>query len=82
MSKKTIRILAFIGVILLVGMYLVTLALAFLSRPSAKGMLMAALACTIVIPCFFYVFMLLARVLDNRASKEEDSENSSSDQRS
>lgn len=65
--KKTKRILALGGVILLVGLYLITLVLALTSSPATKGMLMAAIGCTIVIPCLIYGFMLAARVLDNRS---------------
>lgn len=64
--KKSKRILALAGVILLVALYLITLVLALASSPATKGMLMAAIGCTIVIPCLIYGFMLVARVLDNR----------------
>ena len=46
--KKTKRILALIGVVLLIALYLVTLILAFFASPATKGWLMASLACTIV----------------------------------
>ena len=71
--KKAKRILALAGVILLAGLYLITLVLALTSSPATKGMLMAAISCTIVIPCLIYGFMLVARILDNR-SKDSDEE--------
>lgn len=76
--QKTKRILALAGVILLVGMYLITLVLALISSPATKGMVMASLGCTIVIPCFLYAFMLIARVLDNRGAQKEDQESTDS----
>lgn len=73
-SNKTKRILALIGAALLAVMYLITLILAFFSSPATQGMLMAAIACTIVIPCLIYAMMLIARVLDNRSSRQKDSD--------
>lgn len=73
--QKLKRILALIGAILLAGMYLVTLVLGLIASPATKNMLMAAIACTVIIPCLIYGFMLVARVLDNRGnvtSKNED----------
>ena len=69
--QKIKRILALIGAILLVGMYVITLVFALSSNPNSKNMLMASIACTIIIPCLLYAFMLIARVLDN----QQDSEN-------
>ena len=70
--KKTKRILALIGVVLLIALYLVTLILAFFASPATKGWLMASLACTIVVPCLIYGMMLIARVLENRGQNTED----------
>ena len=74
--KKAKRILALAGVVVLVGLYLVTLVLALMSSPATKGMLMAAIGCTIVIPCLIYGMMLIARVLDNRHSQDDDNADS------
>ena len=73
--QKAKRILALIGAILLAGMYIVTLILGIIASPATKNMLMASIACTVIIPCLIYGFMLVARVLDNRdnfASKDEE----------
>ena len=70
--KKTKQVLALVGVILLAGMYLLTLILAIFSSPATKGVLMAAIGCTIVIPCLIYAMMLIARVLENRNDRKED----------
>lgn len=70
--KKLKRILALIGAILLIAMYLVTLVLGILASPATKNMLMASIACTVIIPCLIYGFMLVARVLDNRKNFDSD----------
>ena len=68
--QKAKRILALTGVILLAGMYLVTLVLGVTASPGTKNMLMASIGCTIVIPCLIYAMMLIARVLDHRNDKK------------
>lgn len=70
--KKAKRILALIGAILLIAMYLITLILAIFASPATKGMLMAAIGCTIVLPCLLYGMMLIAKVLDNRNQDSQD----------
>ena len=45
--KKTKRILAIIGIIILAGMYLSTLVFALMKHENASDMLMASIACTI-----------------------------------
>ena len=64
--QKLRRILALLGVIILVGMYVVTLVFALSSSPNANNMLMASIVCTVIIPCLLYGMILLTRVLDNR----------------
>lgn len=68
--QKMKRIIALTGVVVLVGMYLVTLVLGVTASPATKDLLMASIACTVIIPCLMYGFMLVARVLDNRHPSE------------
>lgn len=72
--KKLKRILALLGAILLAGMYLVTLTLGLTASPNTKNVLMASIACTVIIPCLIYAMMLIARVLDNRNTREDSSQ--------
>lgn len=60
------RIFALAGVIILVGMYLVVFILGITASPATKNVLMAAVACTVIVPCLLYGMMLIARVLDHR----------------
>ncbi len=75
--KKIQRILALAGVILLAGMYLVVLYLGLTASPATKGALMAAIACTIVIPCLLYAMILVARVLGTRNAAPDPEDDSS-----
>lgn len=70
--QKLRRILALLGVIILVGMYVVTLVFALSSSPNANNMLMASIVCTVIIPCLLYGMILLTRVLDNRNLSGKD----------
>lgn len=69
--QKLKRPLALIGAILLIGMYVVTLILGLTASPDTKGMLMASIACTVIIPCLLYAFMLIAKVLGNRPAEDQ-----------
>lgn len=70
--KKMKRILALAGVVFLAGMYLVVFILGLTANPATQDVLMAAIACTIIIPCLLYGMMLVARVLDNRKHQEDE----------
>ncbi len=72
--QKLKRILALLGVVILVGMYVLTLVFALSSNPNANNMLMASIACTVIIPCLLYGMILIARVLDNRNRPDGDAE--------
>ncbi len=71
--QKLKRILALAGVIFLVGMYVIVFILGLTASPATKGALMAAIACTIVIPVLIYAMLLIARVLGTRNSLPEES---------
>lgn len=61
--KKMKRILAWIGIILLLGLYVITFLLGITGSEATQGLLMASIACTIIIPCLIYGMMLIAKVL-------------------
>lgn len=61
--KKMKRIIAWIGIIVLAGLYLITFLLGIFGNEATKGMLMASIACTVIIPCLMYGMMLLAKNL-------------------
>lgn len=61
MNKK--RIGAIIALLLIAGLYLAALVLAFTDSPFARSCLMAALFCTIVVPAILYAYLMLLRFL-------------------
>ncbi len=75
--KKIRRILAGIGAILLAGMYVMTLVFALMDSPMSGNLLMAAIACTIILPVLLYAFQLVYRVVKRDDPDEEDAADSS-----
>lgn len=74
--NKLKRILALLGVILLLAMYASTLVFALMDHPNAGGMLMGSIYSTIVIPVFLYAILLAAKVLGkNSDAKTNEQEN-------
>lgn len=75
--KKTKRILALTGVVLLVCLYISTLILALIGSPLAINLLKSAVASTIILPLLLYGYMLLYRLI-KKNSENEDTGNISS----
>lgn len=61
--KKIKRILAVIGIILILSMYVLAFVFAFGKSPNTMALFRGALACTIIVPVFLYAFQLVARVV-------------------
>ena len=68
--KKTPRILALAGIVLLLAMYASTLIFALMDSPSAKGLFMASIFCTIAVPVLLFAMIQTARVLRGRGAEE------------
>lgn len=64
------RILALLGIAVLVGIYLVSLVLAFIDHPMKSSMMYASLYATVVIPVLIYAFLFIAKLLNK--DKDED----------
>lgn len=72
--KKSKRIFAIIGVVILAGLYVSTLILALIGSEQTTSLLKAAIACTILLPILLYGYILLYRLL-----KKNDETNDNSD---
>ncbi len=59
--KKSKRIMALIGAILLVLLYVSTLIFAFIDSVVSQKLLMAAIATTILLPILLYIYSLFSR---------------------
>ena len=68
-TKKQ-RVLAILGIILLVGLYLAALIASFFNSPTAQGFLCSALFCTFFIPIVIYLLQFFAK--KNSSSPDDD----------
>nr|WP_235398047.1 hypothetical protein [Faecalicatena contorta] len=71
--KKTKRILALIGAVLLFSMYASTLVFALIDHSATMGLLKASVACTILLPILLYAYTLVYRI--TRTDSDSDSRN-------
>ena len=60
------RILAIIGIVLLVGMYLSTLIFVLIDSELAFTLFKASVLLTIAVPCLLYAIILISRALKGR----------------
>lgn len=68
-NDKVRQIVAWIGIVIILGMYVLTFVSALMSSPAANGLFMASLTLTIIIPAAIFVFLWLRDV--SRRGKEE-----------
>lgn len=61
--KKLKQILALAGVVILVGLYLLTFISSFIVTEYQASLFQASIYATIIIPIFLYGYMLIYRVL-------------------
>ena len=69
MKKKVTfkQILAAVGLLLLLGMYVVSIVFACLAKPGAEGLFMASLVATVIIPIVLYIFIVLDKIARKNA---------------
>lgn len=72
--KKTKRILAITGVVLLILMYISTLVFAFIDHTKSQGLLKASIACTILVPVLLYAYSMFYK-LAHKDNAEDDESN-------
>lgn len=66
------RIAAILGIVLLAGIYLLSLIFALIDHPMKSSMMYASLYATVVIPALIYAFMLIGRLLHKDDSDDEE----------
>ena len=68
--RKTKRILAIIGVALLVALYGSTLVFAIFDHTKSLGFLKASIACTILLPVLLYAYTLIHKLINKNDRKD------------
>ena len=61
--KKIKQILAIIGIILLVGMYAVTIILALTDDPNTMNAFRASIYCTVIVPVLIWAYSFIYKLL-------------------
>ena len=69
--EKLKRILAWTAIILLVGMYVITLILAIVDSSAAVVMFKASFACSFLIPIMLYAYMLVYKWTKDRNDSDK-----------
>lgn len=64
--KKTKQILAIIGVIFLLSLYIITFIASFTASPNSTGLFMASIYATIVIPVLFWAYSLFYKLFHKK----------------
>jgi len=64
--KKGKRLIAGIGAVLLVLMYVATLIFALIDHPATENLFIGSLICTGVVTVLIYGYMLLYKVMSNK----------------
>lgn len=67
------RILAIVGIVLLAGIYLLSLIFALIDHPLKASLMQASLYATVVIPALIYAFLLIGRLLHKDNSDDTES---------
>ncbi|SHO51898.1 hypothetical protein [Anaerocolumna xylanovorans] len=73
--KKAKRIGAIIAIVLLLSLYGVTFYAGLTASPDSKGLLMASLYTTFMVPLLLYVYMLVYKLLKKRGEEEAKKRN-------
>lgn len=68
--KKTKRILALVGVVILLALYILTFLFSLMNSELARGLFGASFACTFIVPVVLYACMLFYKL--NRKDDDTD----------
>lgn len=79
--KKVKRIIALLGVILLLALYISTIVLACIGSENALNLLRAAIYATIVVPVLLWAYSFIYKLLKNNYSEKDDTSKSEKGQK-
>lgn len=73
--KKAKQIFAILGVVILVGMYLITLILALIDNPLTYDLFRISVGLTILIPVLLWLYLTMFRYMEQRRKSNQDASN-------
>ena len=68
--KRLKRVFAWIGILLLLGLYITTIISAIITTPATVHLFKTSIIATIFIPILVYVFMFILKMLGNKDEYE------------
>lgn len=77
-NRRVKQILAIIGLVIIVGLYIVTLVLALSGSENTKHLFTASIVCTVMVPVILYIINWLYKMFKG---KTEDVSGKDSDQK-
>lgn len=69
--KKGKQIFALIGVVLLIGLYIVTLIAACFASPASSGLFLACIYATFIIPVLIWLYQLFYKLSQKHKDKND-----------
>ena len=78
--KNGRRILAWIGIALILLMYVLTIIFAIMDNPNAKNWLMAAIFCTVAVPVIIYAIQLAVKHIPGVKYEPEENDEDPADE--
>jgi hypothetical protein len=79
--KKIKQMLAVLGIILLVGLYVATLLCAIFDRTETMSMFRAAVYATVIIPVLLWAYIMIYRLVTGHDNHDEDESDPPADQK-
>lgn len=77
--KKVKRILALIGIVLLVSLYVITFVLALTDDPNTMNAFRASLYCTFLVPVLIWAYTFIYKLLKNNYSSKPSDDTTDAD---
>lgn len=78
--KKTRRVLAWIGLAVILAMYVISFVCAILATPNRKELFVASAFCTIAVPIFIYIILMFLRLNKRNVIEIENENNTESEE--
>lgn len=69
--KKVKRILAILGVVLLLGLYVLTMIMAIFDPTETMNYFMASVVATVMIPTLFWIYMYIYKLMKKNNDEDE-----------
>lgn len=73
--KQSKRILALIGIVILVGLYVVTFIASIMNTEFSQNLFTASLYCTVIVPIMMYAYTVVYKAFKKTDKNDQDQPN-------